>query len=352
MPTPKKTPSGKYRIQYTAGYKMVPDGSDGMKKRYIYKSYTSEKTGKAGKLECLQYIAEGRQDNRLTVSEAVRLYIQSREYTASPSTLRGYYSLEHSAYTDIGALRIDRLTEPIMQTWVNTYSKDHSAKTVSNAYGLLTAAITFHGIRHNWRLKLPQKQNTKRYVPSDEDVRVLLDYVKGTEYEIIIGLAAFGTLRRSEIAGLTSDDVLPDQGLIRVRRTVVRGVDGVIRKESTKTTSSYRYVRIPEYLMKLIKNIDGPIVTTSIDAMTSQFPILVEKAGLPHFRLHDLRHYSASIMHAIGIPDRYIQDMGGWKSDRVLKEVYRNSISPERKRFDDVAVSHFDSIIGSNNNKN
>ena len=53
------------------------------------------------------------------------------------------------------------------------------------------------------------------------------------------------------------------------------------------------------------------------------------------FRFHDLRHYSASIMHAIGILDQYIMARGGWKTDTVLKAVYRNVINDEQKKFTD-----------------
>ena len=59
------------------------------------------------------------------------------------------------------------------------------------------------------------------------------------------------------------------------------------------------------------------------------------------FRFHDLRHYSASIMHAIGIPDQYIMARGGWKTDTVLKAVYRNVINDEQKKFTDKINSHF-----------
>ena len=49
------------------------------------------------------------------------------------------------------------------------------------------------------------------------------------------------------------------------------------------------------------------------------------------FRFHDFRHYSASIMHA----------RGGWKTDTVLKAVYRNVINDEQKKFTDKINSHF-----------
>ena len=37
-----------------------------------------------------------------------------------------------------------------------------------------------------------------------------------------------------------------------------------------------------------------------------KFNDLLKRSGMPVFRFHDLRHYSASIQHALGIPDAYI----------------------------------------------
>lgn len=58
-----------------------------------------------------------------------------------------------------------------------------------------------------------------------------------------------------------------------------------------------------------------------------------------HF--HELRHYAASILHAIGIPDQYIMNYGGWKTDYVMKSVYRNAIDEETQKMNDKISDHF-----------
>ena len=70
----------------------------------------------------------------------------------------------------------------------------------------------------------------------------------------------------------------------------------------------------------------------------------VKNAGVPHFRFHDLRHYAASIMHAIGVPDQYILQRGGWSSDNVMKTVYRNAIDIETVRQTKKINEHFQKI--------
>ena len=56
---------------------------------------------------------------------------------------------------------------------------------------------------------------------------------------------------------------------------------------------------------------------------------------------NDLRHYAASIMHVIGIPDQYILQRGGWASDNVMKAVYRNVIDLETARQNRKINEHF-----------
>lgn len=41
---------------------------------------------------------------------------------------------------------------------------------------------------------------------------------------------------------------------------------------------------------------------------------------------HNFRHYAASIMHAIGAPDLYVMQRGGWSSDKTLKAIYRGRL--------------------------
>ena len=82
----------------------------------------------------------------------------------------------------------------------------------------------------------------------------------------------------------------------------------------------------------MIKDKKGRIVHYNPDQITSHFRRCVEASGIEYIRFHDLRHYSASIMHAIGVPDQYIMDRGGWSSDNVMKAVYRNVIDIEKAR--------------------
>ena len=96
-----------------------------------------------------------------------------------------------------------------------------------------------------------------------------------------------------------------------------------------------------DFVIDKIKGIDGRIIQATPSQISDRFARAIRFSGSPHFRFHDLRHYSASIMHAMGVPDQYIMSRGGWRTDTVLKAVYRNTISSEQKKQDQLINKHF-----------
>ena len=57
-----------------------------------------------------------------------------------------------------------------------------------------------------------------------------------------------------------------------------------------------------------------------------------DKAGIPHFSLHKMRHFFASYMHSKGYTDKQIQAVAGWKTDKVLKEVYQHAMDMDEAK--------------------
>ena len=77
------------------------------------------------------------------------------------------------------------------------------------------------------------------------------------------------------------------------------------------------------------------------DYLSCQFPKFLDKHGLEKIRFHDLRHYAASVMHAIGIPDVYIMERGGWSTPHVMQKVYRHALADKVDPMALKAVSAF-----------
>ena len=55
---------------------------------------------------------------------------------------------------------------------------------------------------------------------------------------------------------------------------------------------------------------------------------------------------NASVMLALGIPDKYAMERGGWSTNSTLKNVYQHTFSEERKRVDEKIDNYFNGILG------
>lgn len=89
---------------------------------------------------------------------------------------------------------------------------------------------------------LPQKVKNEPYIPSDDDIKKILEYSKDTEYEIPIVLACYG-MRRSEICALTPDDI--DGDVVTIDKALVQDENREWVVKMTKTTESTRKIVVP-----------------------------------------------------------------------------------------------------------
>lgn len=359
MATAKKLPSGSWRCLVFSHYEdlfnedgspMIDEKTGKQKQKRIYESFTSDLQGRRGKrdaeAQAAQFLAEKDRKKRpenWTVKEAFENYIKLKDHVLSETTLRGYETIARNQIGQIADISLRKLSQEDVQSWINILSVKLSPKTVKNAYGLFTAVMRMYLPDMHFHTTLPSAKAYEGYVPSDQDITDLICYIRGSELEKAVLLAAFGSLRRGEVFGLTKEDIKGNS--IRIRETKVRGRSGIIKK-GPKTQSSYRYIIMPEFVIRKFDDIEsGPLVRMHPEALSKNFKKVLRSAGIPEFRYHDLRHYTASIMHALNIPDQYIMKRGGWKSDRVLKRVYRGTIAPEEERFTDRINEHFTEMM-------
>lgn len=329
-------PSGNFRVlalDYTD-----PDG-----KRH-YKSFTAPTKKEARMLADEWKLSKKRnRAENISVRVAVQRYKDMKAAVLSPSTLRGYAGLLRTHFQgDFGSTRLNELNSQIVQIWISDLSKRLSPKTVRNAYALLTAALDMFAPDLSIRVQLPARKHPELYCPNDTDIQRLLAESAGTDLEIAILLAAFGPLRRGEICALTSRDIKGNT--ITVSKSIVRSEDNEWITKSPKTYGSYRTIQMPEFFFKHIRSKKGALCNLNPDQLTREFERVLDLCQLPHFRFHDLRHYSASIMHAIGVPDQYIMQRGGWSSDNVMKSVYRNVIDLEAEKQSQLILEHFQKV--------
>lgn len=80
-------------------------------------------------------------------------------------------------------------------------------------------------------------------------------------------------------------------------------------------------------------------------AIYSGFSRICEKAGVPHYRFHDLRHTNASIMLASGIPDKYSMKRMGHATNNMLKTTYQHVIKEREAEYDQQIDDYFKDLL-------
>lgn len=264
-------------------------------------------------------------------------YIDAKRNILSPSTITNYEKIRRNNFQRLMIVPVRDLTSERLQLEVNLMAAGKSPKTVRNAYGLISATLALFAPDLRFHVTLPAKKQITYQVPTTDEVYDLLTHAS-TNLKTAIMLAAFCGLRRGEIAALTSDDVRDN--VIHVKAAAVRGADGKMTIKAPKTYTSDRYIPMPKFVRDHIKDKRGRICPIALNSITRRFEELREKLGYT-CRFHDLRHYYASSLHAIGVQDQYIMKFGGWKSDAVLKSVYRGTLDDFEKKSANKAKRHF-----------
>lgn len=276
----------------------------------------------------------------MTFQEAAEEYIRFRESVLSPRTIMDYKRILRSETVILHGIHLSAITLDDIQRCIGHKTQPQN----SLKYPRISAVLKQYRPDLALNTSLSQHRKPQLYIPSDEDMKQLIGAAKGTEMELPILLAAFEPMRRGEIAALTIDNI---------HGNTVHVCVNMVRTENhnewiVKTPKSYagdRYIEFPDAVAALWFGKTGKVTDLTPNQITDRFHRLVKRLGLPHFRFHDLRHYSASIQHALGIPDVYIMQRGGWGNDTTLKTVYRHAITSEQERMDRIAEEHFEKIM-------
>lgn len=177
-------------------------------------------------------------------------------------------------------------------------------------------------------------------IPADQ-LQAFLTEAKATGvYEMYYIELATG-LRRGELLGLKWQDIDWKNGIMKVRRQVAR-VDGEIVEAPLKTKNSYRTVSISPQAVEVLKEQKqktndqyvfpspngGPISPDSVNNMLKR---VLERAGIPKVRFHDLRHTFATVALQNGVDIKTVSGMLGHFSAGFTLDTYAHVTTAAQK---------------------
>lgn len=319
----RKLPSGRFQARYTG-----PDG-------HMYAA-----RGENGGALTFQTRGDAQDWLSLRRSEILRdEWLPPTAPKAAPVTVRAYaeawlahrdledrtrehYSqlLRDHVYPTFGPLPVPAVSPAAVRTWHAALAKTTGPTARAHAYALLrtvmNTAVADDLIPANpCRVRgAGQTRRVKKIVPATLAELAALTKAMPAKYQLLVLLAAWCGLRFGELAELRRSDVDLTNGVIHVRRGVVRTNAGRKVKDP-KSDAGKRTVALPPHLLPVVKDHvrehaamgrDGLLFPArhgeqlAPSTLYRVFYPARKKAGREDLRFHDLRHTGAVLAASTG----------------------------------------------------
>lgn len=201
------------------------------------------------------------------------------------------------------------------------------------------------------KIERPKKKQFIGSYYNVEELEELYKVAKDDPLEVVILLASFYGLRRSEVVGLKWSAINFMNNTITIKHkaveTIINGERTILLKDKTKNSSSYRTLplvpKVKEALlqhkskikhnMELLGNtynkqykdyicVDKTGKIFRPEYVSDHFSLLLKNNGLRHIRFHDLRHSAASNLLNNGVSMKTIQEYLGHSTYSTTANIY------------------------------
>ncbi|MBP3633138.1 MAG: site-specific integrase [Oscillospiraceae bacterium] len=322
IPKARKLPSGQWFCRVRV------DGQD------VPITRSTEKAAVAAAMAVKAGLQNANRPENITLSKAIDRYIEDRSEILSPSTIRGYRTIQRNRLQDLMDMPLAKITTQTVQRAVNADAKEVGWKTIGNALGLVTGVLGYHDIRIG-KLTLGEDPQKEKSIYTDLELMQLLHALQGSNIELEALLALWLGLRWSEIAGLRWDAVDLSKGVIHVQEALVPDENNKRVSKGTKTAKSTRSIICPDYILHLIEARERSgdhIVTVCSQTAWRRLDKVCKAAGVPCYGFHRMRHQNSSVMALLNIDPKYAMDRGGWASTKVMHQVYTHTMDAGRQQ--------------------
>lgn len=351
----KKTITSRNGKQYTYWEGRYTVGYNPRTGRQIQKSITGSTQREVAKKlkEATLSVDDGTyiEPSKLTLSEWMDLWVKEYLVKQKPLTVDSYKrSIEKHIKPALGAVKLPKLTTNQIQAFYSELYETLSPKTVKNIHGILhralNQAVAAGSIPRNpsdgCEIKRPQRPNISPMEP--DDISAFIAAAAKDDYYNLFVVATFTGMRQGELLGLTWDCVDFDNGIIKIKQQLQR-IDKQYFLTSTKSDRS-RTIAPAQLVMDSLKNerqkqeknskdfpdlYNNPqnlVFTTELGknlvrrTVDKHFKSIVEDAGIPDLRFHDLRHTYAVNSIMAGDDLKTLQSNLGHATAAFTMDVY------------------------------
>lgn len=251
----------------------------------------------------------------------------------------------------LGHIPIQKLTVRDVQQFYGGLQLKLSKRYTKNIHNILHKALK-DAVREDLlkenvcdRVTLPRLEVKERRSLTQSQAQQLLQAAKGSKLEVLVIVALTTGLRHGELRALRWSNVDLDRGELHVLRSALHLHGYGIIESEPKTKSSRRTVALHSFVVETLKehrvdqleqrlkagsgwkNLDlvFPCRTGnyfSDSTLYRHFAKILSHAGLPPMHFHDLRHSAATILLAMGVNIKVVQEILGHSNISMTLGVY------------------------------
>lgn len=278
----------------------------------------------------------------------------------------------------LGAADLDRLYRRLREKGGRA-GRPLAPNTIRRAHGILHRALG-QGVRWGWLGVNPASSATPPRVPMP-DIKppapheLARLFALATEVDVDLAdyvlLAAATGARRSELVALRWADLDLDRGSVWIARGIVLGMDGLVEKD-TKTHAARRVSLDPTTVAAMLAHRARAVERARLcereldtrafvfsnavdgsecwypDSVSRSFARLCRKAGLIDVRLHDLRHYVATMLLSAGVDVRTVAGRLGHRNAATTLNVYSHFLAESDRDAANVLGRILDDAVKQN----
>ncbi len=309
----------------------------------------------------------------MQVVDYLPMWLESHKVNISESTYRGYKLMIESRmipfFRECGDLRVKDVTGDEINDYYISIRKDGlKGSTAQRHHAMLHLAFKSAVKRQiipNNPVEQADRPKSQQYIGkyyNATEIKELLEKTKDDPLHIVILLAAYYGLRRSEVIGLKWSAVDFENKTVSISHKMVQNKNGVVGMDVMKTKSSYRTLPLipqveeallaekkkQEEMKKVMRRgyckkyteyicVDAIGKIIKPDYVSDHFRIALRDNNLKPVRFHDLRHSCASLLLANGVPMKMIQDWLGHSDMGTTANIYSH-IDSESKKASAMAI--------------
>lgn len=345
----------------------LPIDGPGRPRKYFYGKTRAEVREKLKQAQLEQRQGTLATGPRQTVQQFLEHWLENvHRYRVRLNTYRIYRQLLNGhVFPALGHIQLQKLSpQRVQELYAQKQKEGYAAETVRGIHRMLHRAfedaVKWNLVASNVcdKVTQPRPVEFEQHPLTKEQAKQLLGVAKEGRLEALLTLAVATGMRRGELIGLRWVDIDFEQKILWVRHTVNRAGKSGIIENAPKTEKSKRKINLPAFVLDALERHRAKqeemrreagaawkeqdiVFSNTLGGFTeaSNFELrykkMLQKAGLPNIRFHDLRHSAATILLEMNVNPKQVQELLGHSSIIITMDRYSHVLpSMQREMMD------------------